>query len=62
MATSTSSSVLAKGVKEEYQALDPSGGEVGEAEVDNATAGGCYARWGRESEGPRPTVIPPAPP
>ena len=31
-----------------------------EGEVDNMEAGGFFARFGREREGPRPTVIPPA--
>ena len=38
------------------------GGEVAEAEVDNATAGGFFGRYGREPTGPRPTVIPQASP
>ena len=38
------------------------GGEVAEAEVDNATAGGFFGRYGREPTGPCPTVIPQASP
>ena len=33
--------------------------DVAEAEVDNLNAGGFFARYGREQNGPRPTVIPP---
>ena len=33
--------------------------DVAEAEVDNLNAGGFFARYGREPNGPRPTVIPP---
>ena len=32
--------------------------DVAEAEVDNLNAGGFFARYGREPNGPRPTVIP----
>ena len=33
--------------------------DVAEADVDNLNAGGFFARYGREPNGPRPTVIPP---
>ena len=33
--------------------------DVAEAEVDNLNTGGFFARYGREPNGPRPTVIPP---
>ena len=36
------------------------GEAAAEAGVDNMQAGGFFARFGREREGPRPTVIPPA--
>ena len=32
---------------------------MAEADVDNLNAGGFFARYGREPNGPRPTVIPP---
>ena len=33
--------------------------DVAEADIDNLNAGGFFARYGREPNGPSPTVIPP---
>ena len=33
--------------------------DVAEADVDSLNAGGFFARYGREANGPRPTAIPP---
>ena len=44
----------------QWQQGDQVGEAAAEGEVDNTEAGGFFGLFGREREGPRPTVIPAA--